>query len=153
MKKSLLFALVAITLPFSCKKDDNPSKTKLLTAHCWVLIEGTVAPAALINGVLITDFYTILPLCDRDNVTCLLENGNVYVDEGASKCGPDAPQVNSSGKWWFSADEKVVLAVLDNAPDTIVSEILELTNDKLRFRQTLEVFGQPREVTFSYQPE
>ncbi len=145
--------LLAFFIPFSCKKEDNANKTELLTSHCWIVDGATIAPAAVINGAIITDIYAVLPLCDRDNVTCLLANGSAYVNEGATKCDPNAPQVNSSGKWWFSADEKVVLALLDNSPDTLSSEILELTTGRLRFRQTLEVFGQPREVTFSYRPE
>jgi len=153
MKKSILFALLAVSLPFSCKDEDNASKTKLLTAHCWVLIEGTVAPAAVINGVPVTDFYAILPLCDRDNLTCLLENGNVYVDEGASKCDPNDPQVNSSGTWWFNSDETVLFALTDTNPDTIPSELLELSANRLRIRQTVELLGQPRQVTVTYQPE
>lgn len=153
MKKSILFALLAISLPFSCKKEDNPSKTELLTSHCWILSEGTVSPAVVINGVPITDFYSTLALCDRDNVTCLLENGSVYVDEGASKCDPSDPQVNTSGTWWFNADETVLLAFTDTNPDTIHSEFLELSANRLRIRQTVELLGQPREVTFTYLPE
>ena len=153
MKKSILFALLTIILPFSCKKEDNSSKTELLTAHCWTLNGATIAPAAIINGVLITDLYAVSPLCNRDNVTCLIANGSAYVDEGASKCDPNDPQVNSSGKWWFSTDEKAVLALLDGSPDTLASEILELSSDRLQFRQTLEVFGELRQVTFSYQPQ
>lgn len=153
MKKSICLLLLTLTLSFSCKKENNPSKTELLTAHCWTLNGATIAPAAIINGAVITDLYAVLPLCDRDNVSCLIKNGSAYVDEGPTKCDPNDPQVTDSGKWWFSADEKVVFAVLDGASDTLVSEILELTTDQLRFRQTLEVFGQPRQITFSYQPE
>lgn len=153
MKKSILFALLAISLSFSCKKEDNPTKTKLLTSHCWVLNEATIAPAAVINGVLITDFYVLMPLCDRDNVTCLLENGNAYVDEGARKCDPNDSKVNTSGTWWFNSDETVLLAFTDTNPDTIHSELLELSANRLRVRQTVEVSGQPRQLTFTYQPE
>ena len=153
MKKSILLALVAISLPFSCKKEDNPSKSELLTSHCWILSEATIAPAAIVNGAVVTDFYALMSLCDRDNLTCLLENGNVYVDEGASKCDPNDPQINTSGTWWFNSDETVLLAFTDTNPDTIHSELLELSANRLRIRQTLELLGQPREVTFAYQPE
>jgi len=153
MKKSILLALLAVSLPFSCKKEDNANKTKLLTAHCWVLNEATIAPAAVINGVPVTDFYALMSLCERDNVTCLLENGNVYVDEGASKCDPNDPQVNTSGTWWFNSDESVLLAFTDTNPDTIHSELLELSANRLRIRQNVEILGQSSQVTFTYQPE
>jgi len=153
MKKSILLALLAVSLPFSCKKEDNANKTKLLTAHCWVLNEATIAPAAVVNGVPVTDFYALMSLCERDNVTCLLENGNVYVDEGASKCDPNDPQVNTSGTWWFNSDESVLLAFTDTNPDTIHSELLELSANRLRIRQNVEILGQSSQVTFTYQPE
>lgn len=153
MKKSICFALLALTLPFSCKKEDNPDNTTLLTQHCWVLGGAKVSPAITVSGVTVTDWYALLPFCDRDNVACLLKNGNVYVDEDATKCDPNDPQVVSSGRWWFSAGETAILAVIDGTSDTITSEILELDSEQLQVRQTLDIFGGPHEVTFNYKPQ
>ena len=154
MKKSICFILMGLFLQFSCKKDDNnSSKTELLTSHCWVMTAATVDPSVVVNGAVISDVYAVLPLCDRDNVACILENGNIYVDEGASKCDANDPQVNTSGKWWFNADETVILAVLDGSSDTIPSEILDLSKDRLQVRQTVDIFGGLRNVTYTYRPE
>jgi hypothetical protein len=153
MKKLIFFSLLVLILPFSCKDDDSPSKKELLTSHCWVMTAATVDPSVIYQGAVITDVYAVLPLCNRDNVACILENGNIYVDEGASKCNPDDPQTNNSGKWWFNSDETVILTVLDGSSDTIPSNLLALSKDRLQVRQMLAVFGELRNVTYTYAPE
>ncbi len=153
MKKLFGFLILSLLLPFSCKKEDNPSKTDLLTTHCWILTAATINPAAIVGGAVVTDLYALLPLCGQDNISCIRANGSFFVDEGASKCDANDPQINSSGKWWFNADETVVFSLDDNSTDTIPTEILELSATTLRFRQTLEVFGADRQITFSYEPE
>lgn len=153
MKKAICMIAFLVLLHTACKKEDNASKTELLTSHCWVLSGATVDPAVVINGAVVTDGYAILPLCERDNVTCILENGSLYVDEGASKCDPNDPQTAHSGKWWFNADETILLAQIDGATDTVPSDILQLDKQTLQIMQHIELFGQLRNVTFTYKPE
>lgn len=153
MKKSITLIVFVATLFMSCNKKDTATKKELLTAHCWIMSEATVDPAILYQGVLITNAYGLLPLCNRDNIVCILENGRVYVDEGIQKCNLTDPQVNASAKWWFNADETVLLYVNDGSTDTIHSELLELDKDHLRVRQTVDLLGEPRNVTFAYEPE
>lgn len=154
MKKAIFLIAVLAFLQQACKDDNNSAdREALLTSHCWVMTGATVDPSVIVNGAVITDMYAVLPLCDRDNVACILENGSLYVDEGASKCDDNDPQTNTSGKWWFNNDETVILTVLDGSSDTIPTNILALTKDQLQVRHTLEVFGQQRNVTYTYKPE
>ena len=102
--KTLAVLMTALTLlTTSCKKDDDvaPDKTKILTSGSWQLSAMTVDPAIDWFGTPVTNVYSQLPACVKDDLAIFKTNGNVNYDEGASKCDPNDPQT--------SVDEMAVL--------------------------------------------
>lgn len=117
----ILFA--AILALVSCKKDE-PTPTELLTAGtCWkmTLLEGYDSTNKLWVSVPIED-------CDADNCFAFKTDQSFTVDEGASKCQPDAQQI-SEGTWSLSEDGKK-LSLSDDS-NTDVGTIVELSKGKL----------------------
>jgi hypothetical protein len=94
MKRKLFFILLtactSIIIFSSCKKDDIESKTKNLTTGSWKMTgyerdfdkDGTFEE---------NTFATIVD-CYKDNIYTFQSNGDVIMDEGATKCNVTDPQ-------------------------------------------------------------
>jgi hypothetical protein len=136
MNKITLFLAVSILLIItSCKKEEEEkpkTRTELLTAKPWKLTALTVNPGINIAGTTITDFYTQLPSCEKDNIEKYNIGGTGFYDEGASKCNPSAPQTRPF-TWIFNPSETILTIDGESA------NILQL--DATTLKVTSEVEG------------
>jgi hypothetical protein len=151
MRKINLLLIVSLFLAtFSCKKDDPPSKKDLLTGKNWILTAETVSPAVNFNGVLITDLYAQLDDCTKDDISKFNANGTYTIEEGATKCNANDPQVFDSGTWVFNSDE-TILVLTSPANGTINAEIKELTSSKCVISQETTIDNISYTITDTYQ--
>jgi hypothetical protein len=103
---SKLFTLaLSFLLLFSLgckKKEENLSKTEILTRSSWKLTALTVEPPA--NGI--TNLFDQNPKCVTDNITFFTNDKKYTIEEGVTKCADNNPTINDQGSWAFSSDEK-----------------------------------------------
>lgn len=136
MKKLLIIAAMGAFVFNSCKKEETTAKTKtkteLLTSAKWIGKSFTINPGIDIGGgVVITDFYTQLEPCDKDDYDKFEINGLGTSNEGALKCDPTSPQ--STAFTWALKNNETVLTqdgedgdlVTLNETDLIVSYIFD----------------------------
>jgi hypothetical protein len=137
MRKINFLLIVSLFLAsLSCKKDDEPTKKDLLCGKSWILISETVSPAINFNGTLITDLFSQLEECTKDDIFIFNTNGTYTFEEGPTKCDVNDPQVWDSGTWVFNSDE-TILVLSSPTMGTMNSEIIELTSSKLTVSQEM----------------
>ena len=113
----ILPLFLAVTLAFvACKKDDEPTKTELLSGGKWTLTALTVNPAFVSNGISITDVFATYPACLKDDFQTFATDGTYTYDEGATKCDPDDVQTET-GTWKFNAGETEISLTLPTYTD------------------------------------
>lgn len=139
MKKILFVFLIGVSTLLtldSCKKDDeSKSKTDLLTAGSWVQVGATEDG----EDVWATDYDA----CEKDDITTFNADGTYKIDEGATKCDPDDPQISQSGIWKFTSGEtKIEL-------DGFEATILTLSSTDLVV--SIDIFGSTSTATYKKQ--
>ncbi|MFU8843661.1 MAG: lipocalin family protein [Bacteroidales bacterium] len=142
-----IFSLGLLLTLASCKDDDDdkaPSKTTkdYLTAGFWTTTSMAINPAIDFGGgMVITDYYTMMPACEQDNLIRFNADGTITDDEGATKCDPSAPQTVTEGTWQLSSDNaSLTVDYPDEDPMTLV--IIELNDNTFKGKYTfLEDFG------------
>ncbi|MBS4066079.1 MAG: hypothetical protein KGZ74_16075 [Chitinophagaceae bacterium] len=104
--KTLCIVLLVFTAFTACKKkNDAKSKTQLLTQSAWLTAK---YEEKVNNGAFVDDFPN-WDACDKDDKTIFAANNVATLDEGATKCDPNAPQTQT-GTWSFGDNEtKLVL--------------------------------------------
>jgi len=122
MKNTLKLSIAALMIvALGCKKEEaapaatttttttTPAKTKTdyLTESSWKLKALTVSPAINISGTAITDWFSQLDACDKDDTEKYNTNGSFSVDEGTTKCDPNDPQT-TTGTWVFNPDQTIL---------------------------------------------
>lgn len=153
-----VLALVGLLASSSgCKKEDNKTKTELLTAHAWIVKASVITPAIdlLGNGVLVSDLYAnelFTPACSKDDFTTFKTNGQFVFDEGATKCSADDPQT-STQNWTFNSDETVITtSELDgSSPNSIT--VVSLSDDELKVSFTEAIDNVSYTVTNTLEPK
>lgn len=152
MKKLVLFFLT-ILFSVSCKKEDSvsvPSKTELLTKAKWKWTAGTVSPAYDFFGdgkPIAGDYYSKMPKCYQDDIRTFEASGKYLVDEGASKCDPNDPQIYTEGTWKWEANE-TILSFATNDRGSYIWKVTELTDTKMSV--TEEGVENGKTYTFQY---
>ncbi len=144
----LIASLVLVTL--SCKEDEDPSKKELLSGKNWVMVSQTVSPAINFNGTLITDLFAQMDDCSKDDISKFNSNGTYTMEEGATKCDVNDPQVFDSGTWVFNSDE-TILVLTSPINGTINAEIIELTSSKCVISQEETLDGIVYTITNTFQ--
>ena len=108
MKKAFLTtAILSILLLTNCKKEETTkakTKTEHLTSAKWYIKTFTVDPGIMIGGVTVTDFYSQMDACDKDDSDKFNVGGAGISDEGATKCDPTDPQTTAF-TWSLSPTE------------------------------------------------
>ena len=100
--KSILVLIVFSSLMFSCKKkNDQKSKTTLLTQKPWVY---TKVEEKINTSAWVDDFPTWAN-CEKDDQIIFRTNNTYEQNEGATKCDPSDPQIIDSGAWAFTNNE------------------------------------------------
>lgn len=130
MKRSLPISILACMiigwLLLSCKKD-NPSpvtNTALLTSKSWLKTKAEVT----YSGITVDATGTIIPDCQKDDITTFAENGTYKVSVGADDCGGTAE--DETGTWSLTNNSSTlhVTAGINSFDATIIS----LTNTTLK---------------------
>ncbi|MCF8364949.1 MAG: lipocalin family protein [Bacteroidales bacterium] len=145
-----LFTAFVLATSVSCKKDEDDSpqtKTDQITGKNFVVTAMLISPAVEYNGIEISDFYSIMPSCTKDDITIFNTNGTATFDEGATKCDAGDPQT-TSGTWAFLENETRLSVTSDG--ETEVYNIVELSESKLKISfEIVEDFGNGDE-TYTY---
>jgi hypothetical protein len=112
--KRLLFTLPLLIVAYvfvSCSKDDGntPELTKkeMLTGHVWVTSAMTISPALSIGGVSVTDLYSRIWDCSKDNSYTFNKDSSFNVSEEANSCDPVTSVVD--GQWTFNSNESAII--------------------------------------------
>lgn len=140
MKKIISYLVVVIGLfsPMlftSCTKEDPikaKTKTELLCASSWKMYELTVNPGIDIAGIIVTDFFTQLEPCTKDDITLYKNNGSGLSDEGPTKCNATDPQ-STTFTWTFNPSET---QVTEDNTDTY--DIVQLDEKTLKTSQIVD---------------
>jgi len=120
---SLLSLLILFS---SCKKDKT--KEELLLGD-WQLNALTIDPPQLVNGAVITNWYSQLEDCDKDNILSFFDTKIFVADEGPTNCDTLDPQ-NISGNWIFLNNETELRLVHDT--DTAIYTLIDLNEDLIK---------------------
>ncbi len=152
MKHLLIYLLVASMgiASTSCKKDTvsaTPTKTELLTNKNWIATAVTVSPALPIGGTLITDYYSQLPSCSKDDFIRFETPSTYKEDEGAVKCNNADPQT-VIGTWTFNGDQSVVTTSTATG-GTQSYNIVEITDSSLKYSVAVVSNGVTYTLTVS----
>ena len=102
-----LLSLYFVTI-ISCKKNDEPSKTKieLLTQSPWRF--DYAGMDADVNGVIDGPLpFDLLPTCQTDGSITFYSNGKGVSDEGATRCYSMSPP-SMGFNWTFNGDETAI---------------------------------------------
>jgi len=143
MKKILVLLSLGSSLLFSsCKKDDDPSKTEMLTNKNWVMTALTVDPEYPVYG---SNLYNQFKACEKDNITKLSADGKATFDEGDTKCLASAPQT-TTGSWSFNTTE-TILSITDSKSATQSYTIKSLTSSKMVATYVEELGG----INYTYE--
>ena len=122
-----VLVLMMIVLMISCKKDD-PSKTELLTGKNWITTGMTIDPPIDLFGIQISDIYSLMDECSKDNYYRFETDGTWVVDDGATKC--DSADVQTiTGIWFFSSDETEITCIVEG--DTVTQTIDQISDSKI----------------------
>ena len=139
--QSIAFLLIITgIITFSCKKDKKETtvktKTELLTTGTWKFTAAVITPAYDYygDGNSVTDIFSIMKPCEKDDYEIYKTNGIWEYHEGPTTCYPLNPQ-EFSDSWHFAANETKLVVGTDEI------SILELTATKLKLRYTFEDAG------------
>ena len=110
---------------------DSVGSPSLLIGPKWLPAAHTVSPGVDYNddGVIVTNTFAIEGACDHDDTTRFLSATKWSGDEGASKCDPSSPQIET-GTYFFNAagDSVTMTSDVDGVPTT--GKVLALTATK-----------------------
>jgi hypothetical protein len=147
--KPIIILLALVVGMISCKKDDDKSNTDMLTGKYWIFTSLTISPAVMIGGTPLTDWWSQVPACQKDNLM-KFDTPNVFTDdEGASKCDPNDPQT-ITGTWAFNADETVISITEDG--QTTSFNVIDLSDSDIKMTnsQVMDLGSGPISYTMTY---
>ncbi len=150
----LLGALLLAASVFSgCKKEENPSKTEMISGKNWKMTAATISPGRPnpTGGGAITNLYNSLNDCDKDDIYRFEKAMTYTLDEGSTKCATTNPQVIEAGTWSWASNETIV-RLLPTGGTASELNVDELTSSKLRVRFTQVRSGVPHEISATYEP-
>ena len=158
MRKVSLLLLLAAALG-SCKKDNETtpataSKADMLAAKSWRISAQT--STYTINGTpIVTNEYSSMTACEKDNFLKFNANKTAVFDEGASKCDPSDPQTQN-GTWELTAnDTKLNLLDPSQGSISIPFDVIALSATTLQLRSSYSYSAngisatQTEDVTFT----
>lgn len=159
LKWSIIVIVILISFS-SCKKDsdtpveDTTTPTELLTAGNWLTTAITINPGVDIgNGVILTDLFSQLDACEKDDLLIFNTNGTVTADEGAVKCDANDPQSVNDGTWTISSDYQTLTLTppAENSEDPVlIASILTLTDNQLVISFEMAGFGLEKNASAAY---
>ena len=80
--------------------------TDLLTANDWMVVGLNIEPAIDIdnNGTEENNLIPFIPACTLDDFFDFNTDGSYTIEEGASKCDPNDPDIIETGNWSWNSD-------------------------------------------------
>lgn len=136
--KLLPFLFLVLLTANSCKKkNDQKSKTQLITERDWRISElkEKTSPSSTWNDLLAGE-----PACNRDDRYVFKINNSYEGNEGPTKCNSGDPQIINTGTWALIDSE--TRFSIDGQNYTI----LELTSSKLSLELSETISGIPYTV-------
>jgi len=118
VSKFLPMVLFLGVLSFSsCNDDDDdddptpPTRTELLTAKNWMVEGWNIEPAIDVdnNGTQENNLIPFIEACNLDDFFDFNADGTYTIEEGDSKCDPNAPTVVESGDWIWNSDNTRII--------------------------------------------
>ncbi|MCZ2355192.1 MAG: hypothetical protein LC115_00665 [Bacteroidia bacterium] len=113
IKNLFVIGLGLVVISVSCKKkEDTPapsaSKTELLCNKTYTMKALTANPGVNMGtGTPVTDLFSYIPACSKDDKITFKTTGKVTTDEGASKCTATDPQ-SYDEDWKFTTNESII---------------------------------------------
>ncbi len=149
IKGFILFVLAGIiTFGFiGCDKDDDETPKSLLTGKQWNLTSWISTPPFEVEGQMISNIYTLLPVCSYDDYYVFNTDGSMIKDEGDIKCNEYQPQT-ISGSWLINSNQTILKLTFENdETNYTISEI----SDNFLILKTEEVIEDViGSVTYEY---
>lgn len=139
MKKSILFTMTlvsAFVLFTACSKDkctkkSSTSNAQLLTGKNWYLVELNEYPGISDGkGGMITDIFSLIRDCNRDNFQNYQSDGILLDDQGLVNCSSMPPKTYRP---WKLENNETILARGDVAPDKFEIVSIDEKNLKLKY--------------------
>lgn len=124
--KLIMISLTLVAMLTLCKKDET-TKDKLCGKY-WISNAVTIDPPIIVGSTPITDFFSQMAQCWRDDLQKFDANGVYTFDEGASKCDVNDPQT-VIGTWAFNQDESIATVTWGGASRSYT--IISLSSTKL----------------------
>jgi hypothetical protein len=142
----LTASLMFLLLVTACNDDDSdPSPANTLTGT-WQL-EKYERQDSTGTYQDVTD--VLFDPCDLDNTITFNSDGSYKVDEGASKCEEDDPQIIEQGTWTLIQDNSKLVTTADTSSVQDTLNITSLTNSKLVWQEETDTTGV--RVTYAQQ--
>lgn len=105
----LLATAMSVVFFTGCNDDDDDKSAAEMLVGTWKVISQTIDPAADMGSGPITDMYSIMEACEKDDLTTFKSDGTFINDEGATKCDTEDPQTEE-GTWkLIDGDKKLVI--------------------------------------------
>ncbi|MEJ1929326.1 DUF5004 domain-containing protein [Nostoc sp. NIES-2111] len=137
-----------------CKKKDDPSRKELI-ARTWKLTAQTSDPSLPLGGSQLTDVYSQLRTCFKDNTYIFESSGSYRSEEGASKCNDSDPVIVESGTWTLSSDEKTLSVTTANGNSRTEYTIVSISSSEMKATYIFNLQGSTlnykQSVTFTAQ--
>jgi hypothetical protein len=159
MKKIITASLLIVGLMFqSCSKDDDDNdntgasqltKTELLCSTPWKMVSSTLTPGVVVFGVTVTDMFSFMDDCQKDNLTEFVVGGLIEIDENLDVC--EGEDQTSTGAWELSTDETKLEMTVDGLTETF--DLITLTEQSLITEVTRDVMGQNVTVRLVFEHE
>lgn len=102
----------------SCTREDAKSVSEILMDGQWRLLYALADPAVMVNGVPVSIIPIEVESCDADDPWFFLENNQMEIRDGATKCDPADPDVKGNGTWFLSNGDAMITLDIFGTPVT-----------------------------------
>ncbi len=110
------------------------AKAQLLSAKKWRMIANTQTVKLGTSTGITTSLFDLYPDCAKDNLEVFAPNKSYSMDEGATKCEANAPQVQSAGTWDLVENDTKLKNIYPDG-SVLLTPIKELTANTLKFQK------------------
>ncbi|GEO02787.1 hypothetical protein AAE02nite_04510 [Adhaeribacter aerolatus] len=149
---SLLVMLVLVLVFVGCEKDnDPPSNSELIVGKDWkitnyLVTENTSPPYDLFTTPSVTN-------CTRDDIYKFSSDGKYMIDEGATRCYQNDPQIYQEGTWVIADNILKWTYPYQRGHFTETYTILELTPKQMVLERTFTEQGYNYVLKITYVPQ
>jgi hypothetical protein len=143
----LSFLIITLSLS-SCKKDNELSKSELLTKQPWkmtVFIEKNLSTGTE------QDKFGPMSACYKDDDFVYKPDMSFEANAGTTKCDPADPEVFQTGSWRFKDNETILETVITSGlstGSTFEYDVISITATELRLHTVQS--GSDYQFTFSH---